>query len=563
MSLLARTNILTKLLSINLITAAIVGSCIWFAQDRMAMVDATYSIMVARDAKAVSNVRRSNRLHNTLTYLLYRMMAETDPEQVRRLAAAFEAAVAQTDATLAEIAQQVPAFAEQVQAQRDRTTRFVEQASVVRSLVLAGRRSEALDRAHDAVDPIFASLGTEGTRIGNAIEDSMYRRSNDLTAQTDATRHSLIGFGALGMLAGLVCVLVVSTIGITGPLKRLVAVLERMAQGAIDAEIAEARRGDEIGAVGRAVEAIKAFMAAKAAEEAQIKRNADEAASNERQRVQVELADRFEAAVVGIVGQVSSSATALRATAQGLSETVALTARQSTAVAAAAEQAASNVNTVAAAAEELGSSIGEIGRQVEGSSDLARQAVDEADQTAALMHELSAAVTTIGAVIEIISTIAGQTNLLALNATIEAARAGDAGRGFAVVAGEVKELALQTARATETITGQIGRIQGRTGDAEDAIRTITGRIREINGVAASIAAAVEQQGAATQEIVRNVAQAAGGTDEVTRNIGGVAEAAEGTGTAAREVLASASALSGQSDRLNAEIRCFLDTIRAA
>ena len=512
MSLLARTNILTKLLSINLITAAIVGSCIWFAQDRMARVDAAYSTMVARDAKAVSNVRRSNRLHNTLTYLLYRMMAETDPEQVRRLAAAFETAVTQTDATLAEIAQQVPAFVEQVQAQRDRTTRFVEQASAVRSLVLAGRRSEALERAHEAVDPIFAALGTEGTRLGNAIEDSMYRRSDDLTAQTDATRHSLIGFGVLGTLAGLVCALVVATIGITRPLKRLVAVLDRMAQGAIDAEIAAARRDDEIGAVGRAVEAIKAFMAAKAGEEAEIKRHADEAASRERQRVQVELADRFEATVVGIVGQVSSSATALRATAQGLSETVAQTARQSTAVAAAAEQAASNVNTVAAAAEELGSSIGEIGRQVQGSSELARQAV---------------------------------------------------GRGFAVVASEVKELALQTARATETITGQIGRIQGRTGNAEGAIRTITGRIREINGVAASIAAAVEQQGAATQEIVRNVAQAAGGTDEVTRNIGGVAGASEGTGAAAREVLASASALSGQSDRLSAEIRRFLETIRAA
>ncbi|MEL6063766.1 MULTISPECIES: methyl-accepting chemotaxis protein [unclassified Methylobacterium] len=563
MSLLARTRILTKLLSINLIIAAIVGSCIWFAQDRIAMVDATYRTMVARDAKAVSNVRRSNRLHNTLTYLLYRMLAETDPEQVRQTAAAFQTAVAQTDETLAEIARQVPAFAEQVQAQRDRTTRFVEQASAVRGLVLAGRRSEALERAHVGVDPIFAELGTEGTRLGNAIEASMYQRSSDLSAQTAATRYSLIGFGVLGVLVGLICALVVSTIGITGPLKRLVAVLERMAQGAIDAEIAEARRGDEIGAVGRAVEAIKAFMTAKAAEEAEIKRRADEAAAGERRRVQSELADRFEAAVVGIVGRVSSSATALRATAQGLSETVTLTARQSTAVAAAAEEAASNVNTVAAAAEELGSSIAEIGRQVEGSSDLARQAVDEADQTAALMHELSTAVTTIGDVIDMISTIAGQTNLLALNATIEAARAGEAGRGFAVVASEVKELALQTAKATETITGQIGQIQGRTGDAEGAIRTITGRIREINGVASSIAAAVEQQGAATQEIVRNVAQAADGTDEVTRNIGGVAEASAGTGHAAEEVLASASELSRQSEQLNDEIRRFLETVRAA
>ncbi|MBA9070212.1 methyl-accepting chemotaxis protein [Methylobacterium sp. RAS18] len=214
-------------------------------------------------------------------------------------------------------------------------------------------------------------------------------------------------------------------------------------------------------------------------------------------------------------------------------------------------------------AEELGSSVQEIGRQVNGSAHLAPAAVQEASYTAGLVRELSGAVVKIGDVVTMISVIAGQTNLLALNATIEAARAGEAGRGFAVVATEVKELASQTARATEEISSQIDRIQGSTGQAVSAISSIAARIEEISGVATAIAAAVEEQSAATQEIVRNVAQAAMGTGEVTSNIAGVAGAAEETGAAATQVLGAASELSRQSEHLSAEVSRFLATVRAA
>ncbi len=382
----------------------------------------------------------------------------------------------------------------------------------------------------------------------------------EIASAASATLMSVAGAGLL-LAFGLLGIIAVH--GATRPMSRLVDVLQRMAKGDIDAEISEARRGDEIGSIGKAVEGIKDMVARKAAEEAEVKRQADEAAAAARKRTMIELADGFEKAVGGVVGMVSSSATELQATASTMTATATETASQSTTVAAAAEEAASNVSTVAAAAEELGASVQEIGRQVSGSASLAQTAAGEADQTAHLVGELSQAASRIGDVVSLISNIAAQTNLLALNATIEAARAGEAGRGFAVVASEVKELASQTARATDEIVGQITQIQGATGQAVTAIGSITGRIREINAVTTTIAAAVEEQGAATQEIVRNVSQAAAGTSEVTGNIAGVAQASEETGAAASQVLSSASELSRQSEHLRSEVARFLATVRAA
>ncbi len=378
---------------------------------------------------------------------------------------------------------------------------------------------------------------------------------------TDRTRSVALAALAVAVaLAALLATLIIRSV--TRGIDSVVRPMTALTAGDLSAAIPHRGTGTEIGRIADAVQVFKeSLIRMKALEdETALARAGVEA---QRRRAMQEMADGFERAVGGIVDSVGRAAGELQATAQAMSGTASETAGRSLSVAAAAEEAASNVETVAAAAEELGSSVQEIGRQVQGSAELAGAAVREAGTTAALVQELSGATARIGDVVKLISDIAGQTNLLALNATIEAARAGEAGRGFAVVATEVKELVGQTARATDEISAQIARIQGATAESVHAIDAIRGRIDEISAVATTIAAAVEEQGAATQEIVRNVAQASTGTGEVTANIAGVAGAAEETGAAASQVLASASALSRQSDHLGQEVGRFLASVRAA
>ena len=386
--------------------------------------------------------------------------------------------------------------------------------------------------------------------------------SGTLIAQTyDAAKRNVLALAGLALAVALGAFVLV-TRGVSRPLRTISAVTQRLAAGDAEVAIPGQERRDEIGALAGSVVVFRDnLVRARALEAETALARAD--AETQRRAATRAMADAFEQAVGGIVGGVSAAATELEATARSLTGSAADAAGQSGTVASAASDAAANVNTVAAAAEELGSSVQEIGRQVSGSAELARVAVAEATNTVALVQDLSSAAAKVGDVVALISGIAAQTNLLALNATIEAARAGAAGRGFAVVASEVKALAEQTARATEEITGQIGRIQSSTGQAASAIDGIGRRIREIDGLAASIAAAVEQQGAATQEIVRNVAEAAAGTGAVTGTIASLAQSAEETGTAAAQVLGAATEMSRQSEHLGAEVARFLATVRAA
>jgi len=282
-----------------------------------------------------------------------------------------------------------------------------------------------------------------------------------------------------------------------------------------------------------------------------------------RQRKVSAAVDQFGTTMSTSLGAVDDAAKQLSETANILSSSAAETTAQADTVSLAAGQATQNVNAVAAAAEELSSSIAEISNQVAQSTRITSRAVDEAQRTNETVKGLTAAVDKIGDVLKLISDIAGQTNLLALNATIEAARAGDAGKGFAVVASEVKNLATQTAKATEEISAQISGIQEETRKSVEMITGIGKTINEVSEISTAIASAVEEQSAATQEIARNVQQAADGNEQVSGNIGQVTVAAGETGKASTDVLGYSATLDQQARAVRNEVAKFLKEVTEA
>jgi methyl-accepting chemotaxis protein len=369
---------------------------------------------------------------------------------------------------------------------------------------------------------------------------------------------------AVGCLAGLfIAALTAFAVGrgLTRPLTVLCGAMDRLASGDLTSKVPFTERRNEIGRIARSLSVFGHHLA-----EAEHLR-AEQAANHQRAEREKQMAlnvtaDAFEAKVGHLVGMLSAGATQLQETAQSMATTATETNREAFTVAAAAEEASAGVQTVAAAAEELTSSINEISHQVAQSSRIAGKAVQDAGRTDIIVRTLADGAQKIGQVVELIASIAGQTNLLALNATIEAARAGDAGKGFAVVAGEVKSLALQTAKATEDIGGQIRQIQSATAEAVQAIKEISTTIEEVSAIAVTIASAVEEQGAATAEIARNVNQTAASTQDVTANIAGVSQAAKTTGAAAHQVLDAASGLSQQAGQLTGEVSRFVAGVRA-
>ncbi len=350
---------------------------------------------------------------------------------------------------------------------------------------------------------------------------------------------------------------------ISRPVVAMSGAMRELALGNFDVRLPGLERRDEVGQMAKAVEEFKVRAVAKAeSETAEREKKSQEGAATRRAELH-SLADGFEAAVGGIIENVASASGELESAAAALTRSSSETRQLSTVVTAASGETSANVQSVASATEEMASSIHEIGRRVVDSNRIADEAVQQTKQTDSRMAELSNAADRIGDVTQLITTIAEQTNLLALNATIEAARAGDAGRGFAVVAQEVKALASQTAKATSEISGQIAGMQSATRDSVLSIKEISGTIGRVSEIATAIAAAVEQQGVATQEISRNVQQAAHGSMQVASNIAEVNRSAEDTGSASSKVLASAQLLLSENTRLKEEMARFLATVRAA
>jgi methyl-accepting chemotaxis protein len=345
-------------------------------------------------------------------------------------------------------------------------------------------------------------------------------------------------------------------------LGELTEVMQKIASGQLAVEVTNCDRGDEIGAMAQTVEVFKQNAIAIQAMERERGEQKDRAAI-EKQATLNQLADSFEAEILRVINTVSTAASHLQQNAKSMSSTADETDRQSKLMQDASKQAIANVRTVADAAEELSKSIDEIRQQVSAASKVTSSAVTQVGSTTTMVEKLVSVVHRIGEIINLINAIASQTNLLALNATIEAARAGEAGRGFAVVASEVKSLAAQTAKATDEIASHIGAVQSGTNDVVSAIQAISGTINEIHNISATIAAAVTQQNATTAEIARNAEQAAGGSRNVSTNIGSVSRTAADTGRVANEMVRAAVELTQQAATLRQGAEGFIAKVRAA
>jgi methyl-accepting chemotaxis protein len=433
----------------------------------------------------------------------------------------------------------------------------------VRDLIAVSRKSDVKADLNVNKDKVY--------QIGLRADETLRRAIELNNTEADAAgRAAAQNYNsALTIVLAIVSLALIFGIGVAIYLVRdisraiasIIAPMRKLGAGDLSAVIPHQGEKNEVGSMADALQIFKTALVAKQAADEAAARDAD-AKIQRAQRVDT-ITGEFESMIGELVGSLSSSSTELEAAANTLTATAETTGRTSGEAAAASQEVSSNVQSVASATEEITSSVHEIGRQVHEASRVASDAVRQAEQTDSNITELSQAAGRIGDVVKLITAVAEQTNLLALNATIEAARAGDAGRGFAVVASEVKTLAAQTAKATDEISTQIADIQSATQDSVKAIREIGTTIKLISEISSAIAAAVEEQGAATQEIARNVQQAAQRSGEVASSITEVSRGAGETGSASSQVLSSAQMLSTESTRLKMEVEKFLHTVRAA
>lgn len=494
---------------------------------------------------------------------------------------------AKTTTATAEIAQQVEAIRSTF------ITDFGDARFGIYDLSLVAEEDELDVVDYETTAEDWVALAQESTGpvfMMSTYADNLAKSLND--AAVSSADSSVLTAGTLIVISLIVggLALWVVMLRVVRPVNALSDTMMVLADGNLEVDIPNADREDEVGDMAKSVQIFKDNAIERKRLETEQRENEErqrerreeeerrqreerderrqreeeqaEQARQERRQAMLDLADQFEASVMALVEGVSSSASGMEDAASSMSETAADTSQQSEVVANAAQQASSNAQMVASAAEELSSSVREITGQTNQSSAAARDAVTRTDNAGKDVAQLVDAAEKIGEVVKLINEIAEQTNLLALNATIEAARAGDAGKGFAVVASEVKSLANQTAKATQEISEQVSGMQNATSLAVRAMDEIKGIIGDIESTSVSIASAVEEQDASTQEIARNVAEVSTGTEEVTSNIHSVNEGATTTGSAATQVLSAAQLLTQQSDELRGQVEDFLKTIRA-
>ncbi|MBP7335464.1 methyl-accepting chemotaxis protein [Niveispirillum sp.] len=558
---ISRLSISARILAIIGLLGALTVAVGLFASTRLVDTDAQYSRLMNGHQTAALEAVRAVRELTAVSRQSYKLLSMPDEKRIQEAHDRGIRNFGQASGYLDQTKAAAPRYAARIAEIQQDLLASQDIFKEIAPLVRAGKPAEALALVSSRFDPAMDGLRDKALKVSDELREAVKAESAAATADAERSRSLVLISVAVGIAVVGGLAFYISTYTIARPVEAVTGAMARVAGGDLSVAVPGLGRHDEIGRLATALQTFKA-NAVEAERLAEDVKRADARAETERRQAMMALADSFEAGVMGIVDRVASAATHVNDSAGSLSASAEEARGRTGIVSAATDQTSANVQTVAASAEEMTASIGDITRQVGTSADIARAAADRATATNNTIQALATEAEAIGAVVRLIAEIASQTNLLALNATIEAARAGEAGKGFAVVASEVKNLASQTAKATDDITARINAIQQATGSAVSATIEITRTIGEINEIAAEIATAVEQQDAATREIARNVQQAATGTAEIAGNIDAVREAAESTSGSAADLLASAGDLSREADGLRRQVEAFIAQVRA-